>query len=131
MGEFDLSQEPVIRTRSLEKSYGDVRAVRGIDLDVRRGEVYGFLGRNGAGKTTTIRMILGLIRPTRGELWVFGKRLARARLEIARDIGFLVETASAYPNLTVRENLEIQRRLTESKSGAVDEAIDLLRLGEY
>ena len=131
MGEFDLSREPVIRTRSLEKSYGDVRAVRGIDLDVRRGEVYGFLGRNGAGKTTTIRMILGLVRPTGGEIWVFGKPLGRARLDVAKDIGFLVEAASAYPNLTVRENLEIQRRLTDSRRGSVDEAIELLGLGEY
>lgn len=61
-----MTTEAVLRTESLTKHYGRVRAVDGLDLEVRRGEIYGFLGRNGAGKTTTIRMLLGLIRPTSG-----------------------------------------------------------------
>ncbi len=67
-----MAHETVIATRELAKHYRDVHAVDGLTLQVRRGEVYGFLGRNGAGKTTTIRMLLGLIRPTSGEVTLFG-----------------------------------------------------------
>ena len=105
-------------------------AVDALDLDVRRGEIYGFLGRNGAGKTTTIRMLLGLIRPTGGEVEVLGKRVQPGTSDVFARVGYLVETATAYPNLTVRENLDIQRRLTRAPRAAVAEAIELLRLGE-
>jgi ABC-2 type transport system ATP-binding protein len=125
-----MAADTVIETAGLAKHYGDVRAVDGIDLAVRRGEVYAFLGRNGAGKTTTIRMLLGLIRPTAGSVSVFGARLQPSGPLFAR-VGYLVETATAYPNLTVRENLDIQRRLTGAKPSAVGDAIGLLGLGEY
>jgi ABC-type multidrug transport system ATPase subunit len=120
-----------ISARGLAKDYGEVRAVRAVDLEVRRGEVYGFLGRNGAGKTTTIRMLLGLIAPTAGEIELLGSSLRRDRSGILRRVGYFVESAAAYPNLTVRENLEIQRRLTEAPAGATERAVELLGLGEY
>jgi ABC-2 type transport system ATP-binding protein len=123
--------DTVIATRGLTKHFGDVRAVDGIDLSVRRGEIYGFLGRNGAGKTTTIRMLLGLIRPTGGEATMLGTRIQPGRQAVLSRVGCLVETATAYPNLTVRENLDIQRRLTGAPRDAVAEAIALLRLDEY
>lgn len=126
-----MAHETVIAARSLSKRYGEVWAVEGLDLDVRRGEVYGFLGPNGAGKTTTIRMLLGLIRPTSGEITLFGSRGPRGGADVFARIGYLVETATAYPNLTVRENLEIQRRLTRSPPSAVREVIALLHLGPY
>jgi ABC-2 type transport system ATP-binding protein len=126
-----MSTEAAIATRSLSKRYRDVLAVDSLDLDVRRGEIYGFLGRNGAGKTTTIRMLLGLIRPTGGEIEVLGRRIVPGETEVFTRVGYLVETATAYPNLTVRENLDIQRRLTGSPKTAVAEAIALLRLEEY
>jgi ABC-2 type transport system ATP-binding protein len=68
----------VIRTRGLVKRYGRLRAVDGIDLDVRAGDVYGFLGANGSGKTTTVRMLLGLVLPTAGEVELLGERMPRA-----------------------------------------------------
>ncbi len=120
-----------ISARGLAKSYGSVRAVRSVDLEVRRGEIYGFLGRNGAGKTTTIRMLLGLIAPSSGKVELLGSSLGRDRASILRRIGYLVECAAAYPNLTVRENLEIHRKLTGSAPEATDRVIDLLRLREY
>jgi ABC-2 type transport system ATP-binding protein len=120
-----------IRAQGLSKAFGAVQAVQRLDLEVRRGEIYGFLGRNGAGKTTTIRMLLGLIRPDSGEVSILGSPLSRAREEALAKVGFLVESASAYPNLTVRENLDIQRRLTASPRDSVDKAIDLLGLGDY
>ena len=102
-----------------------------VDLDVRRGEIYGFLGRNGAGKTTTIRMLLGLVHPSAGEIAILGSSLARDRAHILSRVGYFVESAAAYPNLTVRENLHMQRRLTRAPARAVDEVIELLKLGEY
>jgi len=121
----------VIATTALTKRYRDVTAVDDLALDVRRGEIYGFLGRNGAGKTTTIRMLLGLIRPTSGEVSVLGRRIVPGETGVLGRIGYLVETASAYPNLTVRENLEIQRRLTNAPRDSVPRTIELLSLGEY
>lgn len=126
-----MSAETAIATRSLSKRYRHVRAVDMLDLDVRRGEIYGFLGRNGAGKTTTIRMLLGLIRPSSGEVEVLGRRITPGETGVFAHVGYLVETATAYPNLTVRENLDIQRRLTRAPKTAVAETIALLRLEEY
>jgi ABC-2 type transport system ATP-binding protein len=126
-----MTADSAIATRGLAKHYGDVAAVRELDLDVRRGEIYGFLGRNGAGKTTTIRMLLGLIRPTAGEVTVLGRPLTPGAAEVFAHIGYLVESAAAYPQLTVRENLEIQRRLTGSSRRAVTEVIERLQLGTY
>lgn len=121
----------VVEARGLTRRYPGVTAVQSLDLDVRRGEVYGFLGRNGAGKTTTIRMILGLVRPSAGEVRVLGRRIGPRAGAVLGRIGSLVETATAYGNLTVRENLEIHRRLTGAPRSATTDAIDRLRLGDY
>jgi ABC-2 type transport system ATP-binding protein len=126
-----MTADTVIATRALTKRYRDVLAVDGLQLDLRKGEIYGFLGRNGAGKTTTIRMLLGLIRPSGGEVSVLGRRIVPGETGVFGRVGYLVETATAYPNLTVRENLDIQRRLTSAPASAVGASIDRLRLGEY
>jgi ABC-type multidrug transport system ATPase subunit len=121
---------PAIRTEKLCKQYPEVTAVDSLSLKIPQGEIYGFLGRNGAGKTTTIRMLLGLIRPTHGRVKLFGRDVSADRRNAVRPVGSLVETATSYPNLTVRENLEIQRRLSGSGRQAMERAIDLLGLGE-
>jgi ABC-type multidrug transport system ATPase subunit len=126
-----VDSDLVIETLGLTKRYRDVLAVDSLALSVRRGEIYGFLGRNGAGKTTTIRMLLGLARPTSGEVLVSGRRVRAGDQSWLARCGFLVESATAYPNLTVRENLDIQRRLTSSPREAVDDAIERLGLGPY
>ena len=120
-----------ISAQGLAKNFGEVKAVKKVDLEVRRGEIYGFLGRNGAGKTTSIRMLLGLIRPSAGEIAIFGESLRKRRLAALKKVGFLVESATAYPNLTVRENLELQRLLMDAPKAAVENAIKLLSLEEY
>jgi ABC-2 type transport system ATP-binding protein len=125
------ANDPAIRTLGLSKRFGDVRAVEGLDLEVRRGEIYGFLGRNGAGKTTTIRMLLGLIRPSTGDVEVLDRRVRPGASDVFARVGYLVETATAYPNLTVRENLDIQRRLTGVPRAAVAQTIELMRLDDY
>jgi ABC-2 type transport system ATP-binding protein len=125
------NDEYAIRTVGLSKHFGKVRAVERVDLAVRRGEIYGFLGLNGAGKTTTIRMLLGLVRPSQGEILVCGASIRERRYLALSKVGFLVETATAYPNLTLRENLELQRLLTDAPKGRVGELLELLSLGQY
>lgn len=123
--------DAVITARGLTKRYGDVTAVRDLDLEVRAGEVYGFLGRNGAGKTTTIRMLLGLIRPTSGEVRMLGTPMGPGSNGVLGRVGHLVETAAAYGNLTTRENLDLHRRLHGARAGAVADAIERLGLAAY
>ena len=113
------------------KSYSSVKAVKKVDLELRRGEIYGFLGRNGAGKTTTVRMLLGLIRPDSGEMSVLGSSLKEDRAFVLSRVGYLVEAAAAYPSLTVRENLDIQRRLMRSPKRAVGETMELMEIVQY
>jgi ABC-2 type transport system ATP-binding protein len=122
----------VIRTENISKNYEDVRAVSDMSLSVRKGEIYGFLGLNGAGKTTTIRMLLGMIRPTAGAAYINDIKISADITGLWKHVGSLVELPYSYPELTVRENLEIFRRLrflTDKK--AVDQIIDKLHLGSY
>ncbi|MBN2350939.1 MAG: ABC transporter ATP-binding protein [Spirochaetales bacterium] len=124
------SHKEAILTAGLTKRFAEVLAVDSLDLRVRPGEIYGFLGRNGAGKTTTIRMLLGLIRPTRGRVELFGKDVGTERASAVAASGSLVESSTFYPSLTVTENLEIQRRLTGSTHSDLKEAVALLGLGD-
>src|SRR4026209_1393182 len=100
-----------IETNQLTKVFGDVRAVDSIDLRVGAGEIYSFLGLNGAGKTTTIRALLGMIRPSEGHVKVLGQELGRGGRGPWAQVGYMVESPSGYPELSVRENLEVARRL--------------------
>ncbi|SDT32378.1 ABC-2 type transport system ATP-binding protein [Friedmanniella luteola] len=97
----------VIRTRGLTKRYGELRAVDGIDLEVGRGAVYGFLGANGSGKTTTVRMLLGLVLPTSGTAEVLGRPMPAGRAEVLPRVGALIEGPGAYPHLSGRANLAL------------------------
>jgi ABC-type multidrug transport system ATPase subunit len=97
----------VIITRGLVKRFGRLRAVDGIDLDVRAGDVYGFLGANGSGKTTTVRMLLGLVLPTSGEIEVLGGRMPRAGRRVLPRVGALIEGPAHYGHLSGRENLAL------------------------
>lgn len=121
-----------IATHHLSKRYREVTAVEDLSLRVARGEIYAFLGLNGAGKTTTIRMLLGMIKPTVGEVFVLGKRIRVGNENPWESVGYLVETANAYPELSVRENLEAMRRLRPGTAPiAVDRVIELLQLSAY
>lgn len=115
MGEAIASAGPMIRTAGLRKTFSSrrstVEAVRGVDLEVGRGEIFGFLGPNGAGKTTTLRMLATLIRPTAGEAWVAGVDLARDPAEVRRRIGYVPQGGSTDPAETGRGELVIQARL--------------------
>ena len=124
--------ELAIETNGLSKFYKDVRAVDSVDLRVKPGEIYGFLGLNGAGKTTTIRALLGMIHPSTGNVRVLGQAVGRNGQGPWAKVGHLVETPSAYPELTVRENLEIARRLHGiSNSGATPRVMEQLGIVRY
>jgi len=115
--------ESPIRVEHVWKSYGNTPAVCGLNLNVPPQSVYGFLGPNGAGKSTTIRMILGLQRPDRGTICLFGRPLERERTSLLRRIGSLVESPSLYSHLTGRENLEVHRRLLGVSKRLIDDAL--------
>ena len=121
-----------IETDQLTKRYGDVIAVDHVDLRVKPGEIYGFLGLNGAGKTTTIRALLGMIRPGEGNVKVLDQAVGPSGRGPWAQVGHLVESPSAYPELTVRENLDIASRLHGiSHSEATSRVIEQLALGSY
>ena len=122
-----------IATTGLTKQYrGGVLAVDAIDLRVARGEIYAFLGLNGAGKSTTIRMLLGMIRPTAGHAELFGEQVRGGATDLWRRVGHLVESATAYPELTVTENLDIARRLAGiGDASGVGRVIERLALQPY
>lgn len=127
-----ISKNEIIRTENLSKNYGNVKAVDGISVNVNKGEIYGFLGLNGAGKTTTIRMILGMIRPSSGQSYLMGERVHAGRHELWKNVGYLVEIPYSYGELTVRENLEITRRLRSIKDPkAVYSVMEKLKIKAY
>ncbi len=97
----------VIETKNLTKIYGMQKSVANLNLHVRKGRIYGLLGRNGAGKTTAMKMLLGLTRPTSGEVEIWGKPLAGNEKNLLPRIGGLIEAPGFYPNLTATENLRI------------------------
>ncbi len=99
--------DSVIRTTGLTKRYGALTAVDAVDLDVRAGDVYGFLGANGSGKTTTVRCLLGLVLPTSGRVELLGRAMPKAAADVLPRVGALVEGPAAYGHLSGRANLEL------------------------
>lgn len=101
--------EAILTTRSLVRSYGDMRVVDGLDLTVRAGEVYGFLGRNGAGKTTTIRMLMGIVRADAGTIGILGSTVSRPTVAHKKLIGYVAQEQHFYPWMTCRQVVDFVR----------------------
>lgn len=119
----------LIETKQLTKIYGEQAAVKNINLHVKRGKIYGLLGRNGAGKTTTMKMLLGLTQPTSGEVKIWGKPLRGNEKKLLLRIGSLIESPGFYPNLTATENLRIFATLRGVPNrNAIKDALDLVGL---
>lgn len=124
---FKISE--IIKTTNLTKVYGQQKSVDHLNITVNQGEIYGFLGRNGAGKTTTIRMLLGLIKPTSGQIELFGENLSKNQKGILRRIGSMVEVPGFYENLTARENLLVNAKIIGvHKKNAIEEALEIVDL---
>ena len=106
-----MDKKYIIETKNLTKQYGSQKSVADLNIHVQRGRIYGLLGRNGAGKTTTMKMLLGLTKPTSGEVKIWGKALQGNEKKLLPRIGSLIESPGFYPNLTGTENLNIFARL--------------------
>ena len=119
----------IVETRGLCKQYGQAMRVKQLNLSVPEGAVYGFLGPNGAGKSTTLKMVLGLARPTAGEITVFGKPVnPRNRIAILKQVGSLIESPSYYGHLTGEENLRIVQTLRGAPERDIKEVLSIVRL---
>ena len=119
----------IIETKKLNKKYGKQIVVNNVDLHIEQGEIYGLLGRNGAGKTTIMKMILGLVSITSGEINVFGQKLKGNEQQIYPRIGAIIETPGFYPNLTGTENLRIFAKLRGmTRKDCIKHALDLVGL---
>lgn len=119
----------IIETKNLTKVYGEQKSVDNLNLHVRKGRIYGLLGRNGAGKTTTMKMLLGLTKPTDGEIKIYSKDIRGNEKKIYPRIGSLIESPGFYPNLTGTENLKILARLRGTPNrDAIKNALEVVGL---
>ena len=119
----------IIETRDLCKQYGDALRVAHLNLNVPEGSIYGFLGPNGAGKSTTLKMILGLVHPTAGDIQVLGQPMDHAhRLTVLQQVGSLIENPSYYGHLTGEENLRIVQTLRGAPEKDIQEVLQIVRL---
>ncbi|MGE4290847.1 MAG: ABC transporter ATP-binding protein [Desulfovibrio sp.] len=125
--------EVVINVHGLTKAFGKRTVVDGLDMQVRRGEIFGFLGPNGSGKTTFIRMLCGLLRPDSGEGSCLGLNIRTQAAEIKPQVGYMAQRFSLYEDLTVRENLEFMARVygLGNVRAEVDQTIERMGLGRY
>ena len=118
-----IETEFIIKTEDLYKSYKNVKAVQGINLNVRKGDVYGFLGPNGAGKTTTIKMLLGLTYPDSGNVFINGRNIDENTVDLRARIGYLPERAQLYKNLTAIQTLNFFAELRKVDKKECDELL--------
>ena len=119
----------IVQTTGLCKQYGQSMRVRDLNLSVPEGCIYGFLGPNGAGKSTTLKMILGLVHPTAGQISAFGKAVNQQnRLDILKQVGSLIESPSYYGHLTGEENLRIVQTLRDVPERDVRQVLEIVRL---
>lgn len=114
---------PVIRIRGLVRRFGRTEAVNGLDLEVAPGRCYGFFGRNGAGKTTTIKCLLNLLRPTRGEIGVFGLDPARHEVAVKSRLAYVPDQVAFYPWMTVRETLDYVASFRARWNGDIEQGL--------
>jgi ABC-2 type transport system ATP-binding protein len=122
-----VSESFAVAVENVSKSFGGVKALDGVTLRVKQGEIYGLLGPNGAGKTTLIRAIVGLIAPSGGTVTVLGKRIPN--VDVLRQIGYMTQQAALYPGLSVEENVLFFAAINGAEGG-VDDALKLVELDQ-
>ncbi len=124
-----MSAQNLVETHNLTKQYGKVRCVNAVNMQVTSGAIYGFLGPNGAGKSTTLKMILGLARPTEGNITLFGIPVnEKNRIKLLSQTGSLIESPSYYGHLSGEENLRIIQTLKGCSTKDIDEVLKIVRL---
>lgn len=119
--------DAIVEAKQLHKHFGSIRAVDGLDLSVRPGEIYGLLGPNGSGKTTLIRLLIGLLKPTSGHVMLLDQ--AMPSKAILSQVGYMTQTSALYEDLTVRENIAFFAEMCGGTNrGRMDEVIELVEL---
>ena len=131
----DDGSPPAIRAEGLTKKFGDFTAVDHVDFQIRKGEIFGFLGSNGCGKTTTMRMLTGLLPPSDGKSFLFGRELTGRNMQTRRELGYMTQSFSLYDELTLRQNLQLCARLCmmseEEIPDRLQEVLSFFQLEEY
>lgn len=119
----------IVATEDLSKEYDGVYRVNDLDIRINEGDIYGFLGPNGAGKSTTMKMLVGLVKPSKGSIEIMGKPFnEKNRQEILKSVGSLIESPSYYGHLTGKENMEIICRLLKLPRKNIEEAVHIVRM---
>ncbi len=118
--------DTIIQVKNLVIAFGNFKAVNDISFEVRRGEIFGFLGANGAGKTTTIRTLCGILNPTSGQVFVNGTDVAASTAVLKPHIGYMSQKFTLYPDLTVKENMDIAGSLYELSQPQINQRRDEL-----
>ena len=122
----------IIQTNQLNKEYKGKSVVSNVNMHVKKGEIYGFLGPNGAGKTTVMKMIMNLIKPTSGEIIIFGEKVTPHSYEVLKRIGSIIEYPVFYDKLTARENLELHAEyMGYYNKSAINETLELVQLKNF
>lgn len=122
-------KDVILKTYNITKKYGNQIAVNNVNMTIKKGDIYGFIGQNGAGKTTLIRLITGLIHKTNGDIELLGASSENELNKSRTMVGSLIETPSFYNNMTARENLEVSRRIRNIPGNkCVDEVLELVGL---
>src|SRR5450759_345309 len=122
-----MSDSWAVDVQNVSKSFGDVKALDGVTLRVKQGEIYGLLGPNGAGKTTLIRLFVGLVVPNAGTVTVLGKRMPNVAM--LSHVGYMTQSAALYPGLSVEENVRFFAAINAAAE-AVKDALELVKLYE-
>lgn len=118
----------VIEVRNITKKYKDIVAVKNVNFDVKKGEIFGFLGPNGAGKTTTIRTLLGFLKPNHGEAFIFGKNIKNNIVDIRRNVGYIPGELNLYEHLTGRQCLKYFSSIRNTNLSLLDELLEIFQL---
>ena len=111
-----MNSSKILEIKNLHKLFGDFKAVNNISLHVNKGDIYGFLGPNGAGKSTTLRMVLGLIKPSEGNIFINNENISGNNRKFLNDIGALIERPDFYKNLSALDNLKILYKMSRLKN---------------
>lgn len=123
-----MAADFIVQTTDLQHRFARHEVLRGIDMRVPAGSIYGFLGPNGSGKTTTLRLLLGLLRKQHGDISIFGRPIDRDRIAILRDVGSMIESPSIYDHLTAFENLRTLQLIYGCPESRIHEVLELVGL---
>jgi ABC-2 type transport system ATP-binding protein len=124
-----MNMSYILKTNNLIKTYNGKEVVSNVNMNIKKGEIYGFLGPNGAGKTTIMKMMTNLVKPTSGEIEIFGEKLTDTSYEFLKRLGTIIEYPVFYEKLTARENLELHcEYMGYHDKKAIDKALDLVNL---